>query len=140
PEDAIADVAQSELAIDTVSIRLQQLLKWYAPLVGDEITGLLEFFEIHPSPFKIKRLSATVQPVLHASIQQSEIIEPTQTAIRDWLEDNHPNRQLLHGLRKGVVFWLRSVRPFGYFHYPNISRSSRVLRDQKTQMSLFPPI
>lgn len=68
------------------------------------------------------------------------VIDPGKAAIRDWLNEQPVNKELLKGLRLGISHLLREVVNPCYLNWPGSSRQSSLLKYEKTLESCKIPL
>jgi len=146
PNESFAPFANSELSVEANDAQSAQLLKWYTSQQSlNDVGHILDFFDIPlPSYIQIMILTKSEmtvnEPIYDDQANQDDY---NRIAVRDWLEGKQVNRQLMQKLRKGIVAWLHSVQhpiSLGAFHYPNIARPNKILRDMLMEMDTTPPI
>jgi hypothetical protein len=146
PDESFMLFSNSELAVECDDEVSAQMLKWYASQQSlSHVAYILDFFRVpQPSHIQITILSKSdINLDTRTDDDRENQDEYSRLAVRDWLEGKQVNRQLLQKLRKGIVAWLRSVQhpvALATFHYPNIARPNKILRDMLMEMDTTPPI
>jgi len=141
--DTFASVAKTELFVESDTAASDDLLKWYAKGDAHQVDHILDFFSM-PRPLSLTMTSldkAFLPESNNANLEAQD--DETHFAVRDWLEGQDVNRQMLQKLRKGISLWLRNVQTpiaLASIHHPHIARPHRILRDARVEMDTAPPI
>lgn len=145
PAIAMSRHGKAEVSVESQDELLTQIVTWYGPLdqseseidMSSDILGFFEFQE-PPGPISIQSLTSLttigLEDLAHSQTSVSRL------AIQDWLLSQSCNRQLLHGMRKGVAGWLRTIVPIEYLHRDHIARPWKVLRYRRVEMRISPAI
>lgn len=143
--DALEERVQTEFIARLEDRRLAQIYEIYGPLQSDTHRSLI-------LPQSTCNLFALEQPLGETAIEPliqfpnlqhpdlEEIVDEEKIAIRNWLLGKKVNRQLLHGLRKGIARWLRLLVDVERLCDGRNARPNGILRYRQPYLDISPVI
>ena len=146
-DDLMHEYAQPDMAVEHPDPEKRALLTWYGPLSANQPRlqpshELLTFFgfETERTSLPVQALTQSDQVAAIGNAEPEPQVDPTMTAVANWLEGKPTNRQLLHNLRKGAARWLKAVVPVDVLYRDGIAPPTQILRYRRVEMSTSPPI